>query len=151
LSSEPGERVTALGSGQFGSEEWELIHEMNIPKHPDDHSAAGTVVLRTRSGACGHGPPLQLAEPLGVLSGMSFSHSPPFWVFGEVATEFDEVRVTCENGTVVDAVIVPCDGRFGYNYHVARLPDRPFEMTALTPDGECFTKALAGWGRPPPQ
>jgi hypothetical protein len=149
--TELGRDGTRLGSGFFGSEEWELVYTLDVPKHPEDDSAAGTVVLRTRNGACGHGPPLQLSEPLGVPSGMSFSHSPPFWLFGEVAAEFDAVRIACENGTVVDAVIVSCNGRFGYNYQVARLPDRPVEMTASTPDGERFTKALAGWGQPQPQ
>ena len=61
------------------------------------------------------------------------------YVFGKVAVGFDQVRIDCDKGPNVEAIVVDCADHLPYNHYVGAVTSRVTRVSATGPDGHTAT------------
>ena len=69
----------------------------------------------------------------------------PLFVYGEVHDRFARVMIECEDGSEVDALLVNCSEKLGFNMYVGLTQEEPLKVVATATTGERVTGDL----RPP--
>lgn len=132
-SGMPGEVVLGRGRSEGGMD-WELLYWPEGRQGPQ--VAYGFIGIGWES----HEPSESFDDAFGLV-GLS-SNGGGLLMNGEVQSTVARVTVECDYETEVDATIVDCTSRFGFNYFIAVPPNRVKRVVATSVDGSQAVKVF---------
>ena len=137
-SPDPSIRIE-LGRGRISDWEWELIYCPNVRHGP-------VVLFGSTESHVGQNLSDHLDGPFGKVGlGVDPDYAQSsLWAYGEIQAGFDKVLIECDDGITIEAHIVDCEQRFGFNFYVAVTPGEPVKVTASSFGGDNAERSWFG-------
>ena len=113
------------------------MYDPEGPVPPNAHHITGPTVM-LYVGDSGGGRPVAL-DPLSGSLGrwdLVYQGGANAYIYGKVAVGFDQVRIDCEAGPSVEAIVVDCTDHLPYSHYVGEVLSRVSRVTATGPDGQ---------------